>query len=83
MSRVLEDYNLTHLMYKSHGMYIKKLRSCMIMTALNNELSKRLSNLDDEYETLLRPLLNDLASANTSTEETLAKDKFKTIERIY
>lgn len=49
----------------------------MIMTALNNELSKRLSNLDDEYETLLRPLLNDLASANTSTEETLAKDKFK------
>ena len=49
----------------------------MRMTALNNELSKRLSNLDDEYETLLRPLLNDLASANTSTEETLAKDKFK------
>jgi len=47
------------------------------MTALNNELSKRLSNLDDEYETLLRPLLNDLASANTSTEETLDKDKFK------
>lgn len=47
------------------------------MTALNNELSKRLSSLDDEYETLLRPLLNDLASANTSTEETLAKDKFK------
>ncbi|WP_426443723.1 hypothetical protein [Staphylococcus xylosus] len=47
------------------------------MTALNNELSKRLSNLDDEYETLLRPLLNDLASANTNTEETLAKDKFK------
>lgn len=47
------------------------------MTALNNELSKRLANLDDEYEILLRPLLNDLASSNTSTEETLAKDKFK------
>ena len=47
------------------------------MTALNNELSKRLANLDDEYEILLRPLLNDLARANTSTEETLAKDKFK------
>lgn len=47
------------------------------MTALNNELSKRLSNLDKEYEELLRPLLNDLASASTSTEETLAKDKFK------
>ncbi|WP_261701641.1 hypothetical protein [Staphylococcus equorum] len=47
------------------------------MTALNNELSKRLSNLDDSHEELLRPFLNELASANTSTEETLAKDKFK------
>lgn len=48
-----------------------------MMAALNNELSKRLSELEDDYETLLRPLLNDLASASTSTEETFAKDKFK------
>lgn len=49
----------------------------MMMAALNNELSKRLSELEDDYETLLRPLLNDLVSASTSTEETFAKDKFK------
>ena len=52
------------------------------MTALNNELSKRLANLDDEYEILLRPLLNDLASANTSTEETLAKISSKQLSEF-
>jgi hypothetical protein len=47
------------------------------MTTLNNELSKKLSELNEEYEALLRPLLNDLANANTNTEETLAKEKFR------
>ncbi|MEL0537410.1 hypothetical protein [Staphylococcus debuckii] len=47
------------------------------MTTINNELSKRLQNLDEKHEMLLKSLLNDLVNANTITEKDLVKDKFK------
>ncbi|MGD6768563.1 MULTISPECIES: hypothetical protein [unclassified Mammaliicoccus] len=47
------------------------------MTVLNNELSKRLGELEENYEQLLRPFLNDLANADTASEENTAANRFK------
>ncbi|MDQ7111801.1 hypothetical protein [Staphylococcus simulans] len=47
------------------------------MTTINNELSKRLQQLEEGHVNLLKNLLNDLVNANTILEQEKAKDRFK------
>lgn len=47
------------------------------MSILNNELSKRLNELEENAQKLIRPFLTDLAKANTRQEEVSAKDRFE------